>query len=529
MLPLVALWSALLVLATAPVSSSPPALAGDAAADRDPHWRWTGSGACPHFCTCFKRHHLRRVECANRRLSGVDVGLPADTEVADLSHNLIATLEDGCFQELGLVQLRELWLQHNAIHTVGPWALTGLRRLRVLDLSYNHLQTLYANTFASSRGLNTLILAGNNLARLPADQPLPAAPRLQILDLSSCRIAHLGAVVLSEMPALASLNLSDNSLIQLQPQSLAAQQQLQILDLTRNPLACDFNTRQYVKQFEARNVSVRQSCPAKDDQSQIVSKSMARMLADIDVPGWEGEVQRGPPHVEGHEEGPVGARPAAAGPAGRTHEAMLDMAEDLSAFPPGDLVDLSLDDDDDDDDELEPEPTLSPAVPGDCKTFVFPERNTNNPSLVRPWFDPIPSFWASVAGCQVGLVLGLCLSSCLCRRSFWRALCLGCGRPPTAPAPLDDRAPLRDQGLDTSDFEWSRVRSTLGWSTRSHSRSRSGSLGSAPSTPCLWRDSFTSLERWQGVQRVQRPETPPPAYEDLDEGIAGRARFALRA
>lgn len=78
------------------------------------------------------------------------------------------------------MQLQELHLQNNAIRAVAPWAFTGLRRLRVLDLSHNHLQTLYANTFASNRGLNTLILAGNNLARLPPDQPLPAAPRLQV-------------------------------------------------------------------------------------------------------------------------------------------------------------------------------------------------------------------------------------------------------------------------------------------------------------------------------------------------------------
>lgn len=49
-----------------------------------------------------------------------------------------------------------------------------------------------------------------------------------MLDLSSCKLAHLGAAVLSELPALASLNLSANFLIQMQPQTLAAQSQLQV-------------------------------------------------------------------------------------------------------------------------------------------------------------------------------------------------------------------------------------------------------------------------------------------------------------
>lgn len=52
-----------------------------------------------------------------------------------------------------------------------------------------------------------------------------------MLDLSSCKLAHLGAVLLSELPALASLNMSANYLIQLQPQALARQSQLQVREL----------------------------------------------------------------------------------------------------------------------------------------------------------------------------------------------------------------------------------------------------------------------------------------------------------
>ncbi|XP_034252685.1 uncharacterized protein LOC117652131 [Thrips palmi] len=517
MVAVVALWSAL-VLTALPASSTPSA---EAAVDGPgghggPHWRWTGAGACPYFCTCFKHGHLRRVECAHKGLGGVDVGLPRDTEAADLSHNLISSLEDGCFQELGLVQLQELHLQHNAIRAVGSWAFTGLRRLRVLDLSYNHLQTLYANTFASNRGLNTLVLAGNNLARLPADQPLPAAPRLQVLDLSGCRLAHVGAVVLSDMPALANLNLSDNFLIQLQPQALAAQRQLQVLDLTRNPLACDVNTRQFVKQLEARNMTVRHSCPAKaakEDQSQIISKSMARILADIGGARPQDEVRPSSDREDDVEV--VGAQPAR--PPGRTHEAMLDIA-DLPVLVPdgfvdGDLVDFDLDEED----QVSSATTASPGGHKDCRT-LFPERIPMNPDLVRQWFDHIPSFWASVAGCQVGLVLGLCLSSCLCRRSFWRALC-AC---PSTGRRLDEHARLREQGRpagrpDISD--WNRAIVALGLGAPIPTPDSRGSNVSDESTPCLWRDSFTSLERLH----LQRPETPPPAYEDLERGRLRRA------
>lgn len=61
-------------------------------------WAWTAAGRCPYYCTCLRLGGLRRANCADRRLGSVDLGLPADTEAADLDFNVITVLDDGCFQ-----------------------------------------------------------------------------------------------------------------------------------------------------------------------------------------------------------------------------------------------------------------------------------------------------------------------------------------------------------------------------------------------------------------------------------------------
>lgn len=77
-------------------------------------WFWTPPGSCPHYCTCYSWSGLRRADCVDRRLASVDLALPTDVEVADLSCNIIPTLEDGCFQvggaRLGQASgLRPVW------------------------------------------------------------------------------------------------------------------------------------------------------------------------------------------------------------------------------------------------------------------------------------------------------------------------------------------------------------------------------------------------------------------------------------
>lgn len=160
---------------------------------------------------------------------------------------------------------------------------------------------------------------------------------------------------------------------------------------------------------------------------------MARILADIDSTEWEDESRQASRHLDRDVHDGSMDRPGV-----RTHEAMLDLTDgtDVRHNPvqapgrpmkycewskkytyvlmyihaedtfhlPDDLVDGDLQDY-----ELDGEgrilslSTVSPSGHKDCRT-LFPERNTKNPSLVRQWFDPIPSFWAGVAGCQVRLM-----------------------------------------------------------------------------------------------------------------------------
>lgn len=547
------------MLRTAVVLSTAPALSASPAADPadDPRlWGRPAAGACPLYCACYRwppeagapeaaaaprQHGQRRVECVGQQLVDVDLGLPVNTVVADLSENFISVLDAGCFQKLGLVQLRELKLSHNAIRDVHPWAFAGLRWLRYLDLSDNHLEALLPNTFAGNRGLQTLLLAGNNLARVPYDAPLLRAPRLQVLDLSDCKLAHVGPSFFADLPALASLNLSANYLIQLQPQAVARQRQLQELDLTRNPLACDVNTRQTLQQLRARtqaaNMSVRHSCPptgapgagAGGRQSdRLLLEAMAGAGTST---GGLGVRANGDDGV-GEEHDMDTLRQPVGGGRQRAHE------HESMVAAPGSVLDAEPGSDYFEEDSVHTADvggavTVGNSDRGRSCTPLFPERNTRNPDILKDWFDSIPSFWASVFGVWIGLVLGLVLSSCACHpEAFWRSLYHGSSPGPSSRnrnrnwnrrrdrRPRHFRAQALEPEVSYAELEAQvlspprRCLSTPSPSPSSSCRSLAPLRGSDTGGGGVG-DGDVGVDTPSSTPARVRPETPPPAYHDL--------------
>ncbi|KAE8751215.1 hypothetical protein FOCC_FOCC002043, partial [Frankliniella occidentalis] len=504
------------VLAVALLPILLAATAPAAELDPGPSWRWTAAGACPYFCRCsvvgLGGAGLRTADCSGRRLaSAEDLQLPRDTDAADLNDNAIWTLQDSAFRAQGLTRLLELHLARNGLREVGAWAFAGLRRLRLVDLSHNHLQTLHPGTFDDNRGLKVLLLAGNNLASLPADRPLLAAPRLQVLDLSDCRLAHLSAAVLSELPALASLNLSANYLIQVQPQALGRQRQLQVLDLTHNPLACDLNTRQLLQQLSARNVTVTTSCPAPGVRAPVaqLSKHLARLQADV-LPRPAQDDEREPSR-RGEEIQEI-EPPAHVFGSARTQERMVDLSElselsDLSDLPHRLDPDAEYPEDalGEESPPAEPHEATSTTRRADTAGCIplFADRTSKNPMFIRDWFDHIPSFWAALFGCQVGLVLGLVIAACASRFTYWRALCCCCWSGPGPTSRTREGPEVDYAGLSAES--WEDILDAIA--------AGPCGAGSALARTCGEEEG----EGPQSNRRGGRPETPPPAYADLVE------------
>jgi Leucine-rich repeat (LRR) protein len=82
------------------------------------------------------------------------------------------------FQNLGLISLYKVKLQHNHIGTIDLHAFSGVTELRILDLSFNHLYYLLPATFEDTPQLRSLYLQGNRLKINPG--PILIIPSLQV-------------------------------------------------------------------------------------------------------------------------------------------------------------------------------------------------------------------------------------------------------------------------------------------------------------------------------------------------------------
>ena len=126
---------------------------------------------------------------------------------ADLSCNGFQRVQENSW-ELNS-RLERLSLAENEIKELPD--LRGLESLTSLNLSHNQLQTLPGDVVTT--GLEELDLAGNQVRALPA---LPGS--LKLLNLRGNQISSVWSVLAqSDLPLLASLDLSENPLLSLPP------------------------------------------------------------------------------------------------------------------------------------------------------------------------------------------------------------------------------------------------------------------------------------------------------------------------
>jgi Leucine-rich repeat (LRR) protein len=148
---------------------------------------------------------------------GVFHGLSASLQLLSLTNNSLGFLHDEALLPVA-TGIRVLRLSLNRLATL-PEALHHLTQLEELDLSGNQLQQLNGSQFllggdGSGSQLRVLRLAGNNLEDVswpPRGGPQPP-PRLELLDLSDNRLAWLGPDSLAGLPSLSELTLSGNLL-----------------------------------------------------------------------------------------------------------------------------------------------------------------------------------------------------------------------------------------------------------------------------------------------------------------------------
>lgn len=161
-----------------------------------------------------------------------------------------------------LTNLRHLDLSHNYLQTISMGLFDSLSDLQYLNLADNPLLSLASGTFRNLNNLNTLNLSGNRLTQLSFgllhfspqltslsldntsievihNSELLGIPKLIILNIrNNKRLREIETYVLADVPMLKQFDISGNFLTYL-PQSIANLSELNKLNISDNPWACD--------------------------------------------------------------------------------------------------------------------------------------------------------------------------------------------------------------------------------------------------------------------------------------------------
>ncbi|XP_071441626.1 transforming growth factor beta activator LRRC32-like [Hetaerina americana] len=253
-----------------------------------------------------------RVDCVNQGLLEVSIGLENEggggnkghgngdvtnpVQVLDLSQNAISFLNGGAFYFDIFARLEALHLSRNSIAHISASALQGLGHLKLLDLSYNRLRRnqivlpgsfgpqstlLVPQLFEDAPNLRALRLGFNPLENedfygktsIQDGEPLLTAPKLEYLDLGSCRLGHVGPKSFIGLEALKVLNLSDNQLISLSPLALDKMESLEVLLLKANPWPCDQRGDMQSLENWLSSKKFHPACPPKKLEKLVQSNS----------------------------------------------------------------------------------------------------------------------------------------------------------------------------------------------------------------------------------------------------------------
>ncbi|PNF37636.1 hypothetical protein B7P43_G11960 [Cryptotermes secundus] len=122
----------------------------------------SASEPCAEMCSCSPG----TVNCSNTSLVRIAFKLEEDTEVLDLSYNLIEIIDNEFFSETDVTQVRSAYLNDNSIASVEPEAFRLFGDLKHLYLQNNKINSLHPSTFQSNTNLTTLDLSGNILTTI---------------------------------------------------------------------------------------------------------------------------------------------------------------------------------------------------------------------------------------------------------------------------------------------------------------------------------------------------------------------------
>lgn len=184
-----------------------------------------------------KAPNLQRLQITDSPLASIAIGTFNNTSSLrelTLDNNQLSGFDDGLFAEVS--DLTSLSAERNNIVQITNCTFEGLNHLVTLSLKSNQIVDLQPHALAPLERLEVLNLAGNALVTLGEDVGLANLLNLQELILSHNNIQHIEDQALAINFALTRLELNENSLRELLPNTFHNQHSLVYLDLAGNHL-----------------------------------------------------------------------------------------------------------------------------------------------------------------------------------------------------------------------------------------------------------------------------------------------------
>lgn len=192
-----------------------------------------GAYSCPDMCSCSFPPSGAAVECSQGSLARFPAdGLPPNTTQLSIQSTNLSSVAASHLSAVPL--LNNLQLYHTNLTSLPADLLSAVPHLKKLDLTGNQLVHLPPNIF--SHALLESLVMKNNLFEDADAAWFPFNSSLTLLELSGNRLTSVPAALFQRLPNLKHLDLSDNSIQELQEDTLRDLPELQTLHLYGNKL-----------------------------------------------------------------------------------------------------------------------------------------------------------------------------------------------------------------------------------------------------------------------------------------------------
>ncbi|XP_037548877.1 leucine-rich repeat and immunoglobulin-like domain-containing nogo receptor-interacting protein 1 [Nematolebias whitei] len=203
---------------------------------------------CPPTCRC--NITTLEVNCSSGQLTSIPSGLPYESKLLNLTHNMIKTLVHQQFHNLtqllhldvsdnlltlveveaflGLHSLLTLRVPRNRLEVISVGVFAGLRNLQLLDISSNKILVLLDFTFRDLASLEFFAADGNDFVFI-SPQAFTGLSSLKKLELDGRNLTAVPTEALAQLSELRSFHLHQLDLTTLPNYSFRSQVRLKEL------------------------------------------------------------------------------------------------------------------------------------------------------------------------------------------------------------------------------------------------------------------------------------------------------------